>query len=139
MAKSGGGKFCQQLDGALYGTIFLMQISLWYSTWGDNSLGFHEQTRHVPEYYRAISFRFLFSGKTDSGNSPNIQYQNTALNQYIINSDAANSYAQTISPFNLGTNTITYPNTSLSRSTEGGAFYFRRTRNKILLSKSRWI
>jgi hypothetical protein len=30
---------------------------------GDNSLGFHGNRTRVPEYYRAISFRFLFSGK----------------------------------------------------------------------------
>jgi hypothetical protein len=76
------------------------------------------------------------------GNSPNnILYQNTALNQYILIAMRQPILCPNHFKFlNLGTNTITYPNTSLSNQLKTVAQVFQAdSKQKNLLSKSGWI
>ena len=86
----------------------------------DNSLGFHGEVEHgmslnisgqdLSGFYSVVNGL----GGQPPTNIPDSEYG--ALIQYIINNDtSANSYAQTISSsFNNGSNSLTYPNTSLS-------------------------
>jgi hypothetical protein len=119
------GRFMEQYYNNFLNANFPLGIQLGYSDihWASTE----KQTRHVPEYYRAISFRFLFS-VTDSGTPlTTFLYQNTALNQYIINSDAAtNSMPK---PFQIPLFRNQYhnlPQYQLVESTEDrSAFYFQ--------------
>jgi uncharacterized protein (DUF1501 family) len=86
----------------------------------DNSLGFHGEVEHgmslnitgqdLTGFYSVVNGL----GGQPPANIPDSEYG--SLIQYIINNDtSANSYAQTISSsFNNGSNSLTYPNTSLS-------------------------
>ncbi|SHN07109.1 DUF1501 domain-containing protein [Flavobacterium xinjiangense] len=86
----------------------------------DNSLGFHGEVEHgmslnisgqdLSGFYSVVNGL----GGQPPANIPDSEYG--GLIQYIINNDtSANSYAQTISnSFNNGSNSLTYPNTSLS-------------------------
>jgi uncharacterized protein (DUF1501 family) len=111
------GRFMEQYYNNFLNANFPLGIQLGHS---DNSLGFHGETEHDMSLnitgQSPSGFYSVVNGL--GGNPPNSipisEYG--SLIQYIINNDAAtNSYAQTISnSFNLGTNSITYPNTSLS-------------------------
>lgn len=86
----------------------------------DNSLGFHGEVEHgmslnisgqdLSGFYSVVNGL----GGQPPANIPDSEYG--GLIQYIINNDAStNAYAQTISSsFNSGSNSLTYPNTSLS-------------------------
>ncbi|WP_269686657.1 DUF1501 domain-containing protein [Flavobacterium lacustre] len=86
----------------------------------DNSLGFHGEIEHgmslnisgqdLSGFYSVVNG---LSGEPPA-NIPDSEYGN--LLQYIINNDTStNSYAQSISnSFNSGSNSLIYPNTSLS-------------------------
>jgi uncharacterized protein (DUF1501 family) len=86
----------------------------------DNSLGFHGEVEHgmslnisgqdLSGFYSVVNGL----GGHPPANIPDSEYG--GLIQYIINNDdSTNAYAQTISSsFNSGSNSLTYPNTSLS-------------------------
>lgn len=111
------GRFMEQYYNNFINSNYPLGIQLGNS---DNSLGFHGQTEHgmslnitgqSPSGFYSIVNGL---GGTPPNNIPISEYG--SLIQYIINNDTTtNTYAQTISnSFNSGTNTITYPNTSLS-------------------------
>jgi uncharacterized protein (DUF1501 family) len=111
------GRFMEQYYNNFINANYPLGIQLGNS---DNSLGFHGETEHGMSlnitgqspsgFYSVINGL----GGTPPSNIPISEYG--SLIQYIIDNDAAtNSYAQTISnSFNSGTNSISYPNTSLS-------------------------
>lgn len=111
------GRFLEQYYSNFLNSNFPLGIQLGNS---DNSLGFHGETEHGMSlnitgqspsgFYSVVNGL----GGTPPNNIPISEYG--SLIQYIIDNDAAtNSYAQTISnSFNSGTNSISYPNTSLS-------------------------
>lgn len=111
------GRFLEQYYSNFLNSSFPLGIQLGNS---DNSLGFHGETEHGMSlnitgqspsgFYSVVNGL----GGTPPNNIPISEYG--SLIQYIIDNDAAtNSYAQTISnSFNSGTNSISYPDTSLS-------------------------
>lgn len=111
------GRFLEQYYNNFLNANYPLGIQLGNS---DNSLGFHGETEHGMSlnitgqspsgFYSVINGL----GGTPPNNIPISEYG--SLIQYIIDNDSAtNSYAQIISnSFNSGTNSISYPNTSLS-------------------------
>jgi uncharacterized protein (DUF1501 family) len=111
------GRFLENYYANFLNSSFPLGIQLGSS---DNSLGFHGAIEHgmslningqdLSGFYSVINGL----GGTPPTNIPDSEYG--SLIKYIINNDAAtNSYAQTISnSFNSGSNTLAYPNTSLS-------------------------
>ena len=111
------GRFLENYYTGFLNSNFPLGIQLGSS---DNSLGFHGVIEHgmslnisgqdLSGFYSVINGL----GGTPPTNIPDSEYGD--LIQYIINNDAStNSYAQTITnSFNSGSNSLTYPNTSLS-------------------------
>lgn len=108
----------------------------------DNSLGFHGETEHgmslningqnISGYYSVING---LSG-TPPNNIPNSEYGD--LIQYILENDTTtNTYAETITnSFNAGTNSVTYPSTSLANQLKSVArFISGGLETKIYLVK----
>lgn len=111
------GRFLENYYANFLNSSFPLGIQLGSS---DNSLGFHGAIEHgmslnisgqdLSGFYSVIHGL----GGTPPAYIPDSEYG--SLIQYIINNDATtNSYAQTISnSFNSGSNTLSYPNTSIS-------------------------
>lgn len=111
------GRFLENYYADYLNSNFPLGIQLGSS---DNSLGFHGEVEHgmslnisgqdLSGFYSVVNGL----GGLPPTNIPDSEYG--SLIQYILNNDAAtNSYAQSISnSFNSGSNTLTYPNTSLS-------------------------
>lgn len=111
------GRFLENYYANFLNSNFPLGIQLGSS---DNSLGFHGEVEHgmslnisgqdLSGFYSVINGL----GGLPPTNIPDSEYG--SLVQYIIDNDAStNSYAQTISSsFNSGSNSLTYPNTSLS-------------------------
>jgi uncharacterized protein (DUF1501 family) len=111
------GRFLESFYTEFLNSNFPLGIQLGSS---DNSLGFHGEVEHgmslnisgqdLSGFYSVVNGL----GGQPPANIPDSEYG--GLIQYIINNDAStNSYAQSISTsFNSGSNTLTYPNTSLS-------------------------
>jgi uncharacterized protein (DUF1501 family) len=111
------GRFLESFYTEFLNSNFPLGIQLGSS---DNSLGFHGEVEHgmslnisgqdLSGFYSVVNGL----GGQPPANIPDSEYG--GLIQYIINNDAStNSYAQTISSsFNSGSNSLTYPNTSLS-------------------------
>lgn len=111
------GRFLENYYANFLNSSFPLGIQLGSS---DNSLGFHGAIEHgmslnisgqdLSGFYSVINGL----GGTPPAYIPDSEYG--SLIQYIINNDATtNSYAQTISnSFNSGSNTLSYPNTSIS-------------------------
>lgn len=111
------GRFLENYYTAFLNSNFPLGIQLGSS---DNSLGFHGVIEHgmslnisgqdLSGFYSVVNGL----GGTPPTNISDSEYG--GLIQYIINNDTStNSYAQTITnSFNSGSNSLTYPNTSLS-------------------------
>ncbi|WP_348810398.1 DUF1501 domain-containing protein [Flavobacterium maritimum] len=111
------GRFLENYYANFLNATFPLGIQLGSS---DNSLGFHGEVEHgmslningqdLSGFYSVVNGL----GGAPPTNIPNSEYG--SLIQYIINNDTStNTYAQTISnSFNSGSNSLTYPNTSLS-------------------------
>lgn len=111
------GRFLENYYTNFLNATFPLGIQLGSS---DNSLGFHGEAEHgmslnisgqdLSGFYSVVNGL----GGAPPTNIPNSEYG--SLIQYIINNDTAtNTYAQAISnSFNSGSNSLTYPNTSLS-------------------------
>ncbi|MFE3868493.1 DUF1501 domain-containing protein [Flavobacterium sp. LS2P90] len=111
------GRFLENFYAEYLNSNFPLGIQLGSS---DNSLGFHGEVEHgmslningqdLSGFYSVVNGL----GGQPPANIPDSEYG--GLIKYIINNDAStNSYAQSISSsFNSGSNSLTYPNTSLS-------------------------
>lgn len=133
------GRFLENYYANFLNSSFPLGIQLGSS---DNSLGFHGAIEHgmslnisgqdLSGFYSVINGL----GGTPPTNIPDSEYG--SLIQYIINNDAAtNSYAQTISnSFNSGSNSLAYPNTSLSNQLKTVArFISGGLQTKVYLAK----